>query len=125
MNYRKYLQSDYWKERRFEFRKATKQRCWICGSKKDLQVHHKRYQRKWGKTILFREKNTDLRLLCDRCHGTIHQLKIEKIFASGLIRKNLWADLLVKKCRKVMDIRFFYDAIKDQQREAGYRNRRI
>lgn len=89
MNYQAYLKSDYWKARSAAFKKRTHQRCFIC-HKTDVQfnVHHKRYTRK-GKSILFRERHTDLRLLCDICHMLIHAYNLEEILAKMLFKRKI------------------------------------
>lgn len=93
MDYKSYLQSNYWINRRKKFKNKTHNRCFICRSKSNLQVHHKRYSVN-GKSILFKEKHTDLRLLCRDCHSKIHKYNLEKIFASGLVKRRVLRDFL-------------------------------
>lgn len=89
--YTKYLNSDYWKKRKVEFKSKTYKRCFVCRSKENLHVHHKRYWDKNG-SILFREKHTDLRLLCKTCHFYIHSNNLEKLFASNKIKRKKLRD---------------------------------
>ena len=94
-DYKKYLQSDYWEKRRVAFKKKTYNRCFICHSKNNLHVHHKRYKRK-GKSILYKEKNTDLRLLCADCHLKIHKYFLEEVFAKNMIKRRKLRDMFKK-----------------------------
>lgn len=93
MNYTNYLQSDYWKGRRKEFRDKTWNRCYICRAKGKLETHHKRYS-KDGQSILFKERHVDLRLLCRKCHQGIHDLKLEKQLAGNLLKRREIRDLI-------------------------------
>ena len=96
MNYKNYLKTEHWKEIRLKFKSKTWNRCYICRNKDDiLDVHHKRYQR-GGKSILFEEKHTDLRLLCRKCHTKIHKFGLEKILAGNLMRRRELRDLLLR-----------------------------
>lgn len=62
-----YYDSLHWKALSKKTRKETPF-CELCGSKKQLQVHHKTYKR------LYREKRTDLQVVCKVCHlQTIHR----------------------------------------------------
>lgn len=61
--YEAYLQSDYWQS----FSAAVRaDKCYCCGSRKSLQVHHKTYER-LGEELLI-----DLVTVCGRCHERIH-----------------------------------------------------
>jgi hypothetical protein len=66
--YRAYLKSRDWSHKRAKkFRRS--QWCAICGSDEQLQVHHLFYRPKLNKT-----QQSDLRILCDRCHKIGHEL---------------------------------------------------
>jgi len=73
--YNKYLRSQEWEERKDKFIKKMKQEdryhCNGCGKKKNLSVHHFSYisYRKLGPG---KEKDSHLRLLCNRCHFRHH-----------------------------------------------------
>lgn len=67
--YRKYLQSDWWKQRRNEIVEQRKV-CEICGSSKNLEVHHLTYEN------IGHEKDEDLKLLCCKCHRKVHKGKL-------------------------------------------------
>lgn len=66
-SYYKYLESKKWK-RKSNYLIKKYNFCFICGSKKILQCHHKHYKN------LFKEKNRDLAVLCKCCHNHYHNL---------------------------------------------------
>jgi hypothetical protein len=63
--YSEYLKSEHWKNLRS---KKKKNRCAICGSEENLQVHHLVYRH------IFDVTKGDLRKLCRECHETAHIL---------------------------------------------------
>lgn len=70
MNYNNYLQSNKWKQKRKnKYRKTENKRCSICYSDQNLHVHHLRY-----KPNLDEVESYDLRILCNTCHETTHEL---------------------------------------------------
>lgn len=94
MNYKEYLQSDYWKQRRLKFISKTHHRCYLCRVKDNLQVHHKRYKRN-NKSILFNERHHDFRLLCGRCHNSLHKLGLMWHLNSGKIKRKVTLQLIL------------------------------
>lgn len=64
--YKQYLTSKDWKAKRTK--KIRGRKCAICHSGKGLHVHHLIY-RKWTDV-----KQSDLRVLCWRCHKLVHRL---------------------------------------------------
>ena len=70
--YKIYLQSDWWKVKRKEKIQKTGGKCEVCGSTKKLIVHHLCYSHK-GKSILYKEKDSDLAVLCKYCHNRLHK----------------------------------------------------
>lgn len=67
--YRKYLLSDEWKEKRIlKFKSKRIYRCAICGSKKGLEVHHLIYKH------IYDVETSDLRIFCHTCHSLTHEL---------------------------------------------------
>jgi len=71
MEYNQYLQSADWQQKRSEklLRKyGTKKRCSICASKEKLNIHHLNYRN------LYDVEQSDLRILCERCHKLTHAL---------------------------------------------------
>lgn len=65
--YREYLKSEDWKKKRNK-KLCKKRRCWICWEVKNLDVHHLFYKN-W-----YDVENSDLRVLCRRCHYKTHDL---------------------------------------------------
>jgi hypothetical protein len=64
--YPEYLQSPWWKTRRNKFLKEKGRRCFRCGNRKNLNVHHLNYKHLWN------ELDEDLRVLCYACHCKEH-----------------------------------------------------
>lgn len=67
-DYRQYLKSKHWKDKRNKIRKQRCNKCERCKSTIKLQVHHKTYER------IGCEKDEDLELLCEICHIEEHKL---------------------------------------------------
>lgn len=77
-SYREYLVSDHWlsfkkyfyknSNRIITMRKNGGLHCEFCKCQAKLNLHHKTYER------LGNERSTDLIILCDNCHNTIHQM---------------------------------------------------
>lgn len=70
--YRAYLLSDEWREKRDERIKMDGNKCAVCESKKNLNVHHLTY-----KNITRENVEKDLITLCHRCHATLHRIQSE------------------------------------------------
>jgi len=64
--YKQYLKSDKWKRKRYAVLQRDGFRCVRCGSKNNLQVHHKTYRN------IFNEPLSDLITLCKKCHKKQH-----------------------------------------------------
>ena len=66
--YKKYLNSSHWKDVKQRY-KASKliQKCYVCGSKEKIHIHHKSYTR------IGNEKLNDLIPLCETCHAKVHK----------------------------------------------------
>lgn len=71
--YREYLNSPIWWEKRDRILERDGWRCRKCGSGINLRVHHIRYP-----VVLGEEPDSDLITLCDRCHTEIHAQDIQK-----------------------------------------------
>lgn len=65
--YLSYLNSGSWRVTRNRALQRAGYKCERCTSKRDLQVHHRCYDR------LGREWDQDLEVLCDTCHGGHHE----------------------------------------------------
>lgn len=66
--YEDYVRSAAWRQRARDCKTRAGWRCEGCGSKNDLQAHHRTYAR------LGRERPSDLVCLCDGCHRAEHGL---------------------------------------------------
>ena len=66
MNYQEYLQSPTWQHFKRLALERAKYKCEKCGFKDQLDVHHLTYAN------LGKEKESDLRVLCRRCHKDAH-----------------------------------------------------
>ncbi len=66
--YKRYILSPEWKLKSIAAIKAAGEKCFKCGSRMFLQVHHLTYKR------LGREKPEDLQVLCGSCHRRVHGL---------------------------------------------------
>lgn len=67
--YLDYINSNPWKEKCKVIKETRGNKCQVCGSEKDLQVHHNTYER------LGCEDDNDLILLCKPCHFLFHRGK--------------------------------------------------
>jgi hypothetical protein len=67
MTYDEYLRSDEWQQKRTAKLRRCR-RCAICGSVRNLDVHHLIYRHLFDVTL------ADLRVLCRRCHEVTHEL---------------------------------------------------
>lgn len=69
MPYQEYLQTDEWKDTRRRALKRARFACQVCNVKNtELHVHHRTYDN------LGCEENTDLIVLCKRCHEKAHEV---------------------------------------------------
>jgi len=66
--YKLYLQSDEWAERRLRILRRDNYTCRICSSTTNLHVHHLTYDRKYN------ESDYDLITICKDCHEIVHEL---------------------------------------------------
>lgn len=69
-DYRQYLKSEHWQETRAKRLKIDKNRCYLCGTPKGLNVHHIRYNNLGNEDV-----KSDLVSLCYRCHSMLHRVK--------------------------------------------------
>lgn len=65
--YTAYLKTEKWQKKRFERNKLDGFRCQMCGTAKNLNVHHLTYEN------LGRESIYDLVTLCESCHKKVHE----------------------------------------------------
>ena len=64
--YKAYLNSPKWQATRKRLYREYEYKCAICGSPKNLNVHHITYEN------LGEEKDEDLTVLCQECHNKLH-----------------------------------------------------
>lgn len=64
--YEEYLQSPHWHAVRDRALAYAEHKCQLCYSAKDLQVHHRTYER------VGKERPSDLTVLCKACHEKHH-----------------------------------------------------
>lgn len=67
-SYTEYLNSEEWQKRRIKILIRDQFQCQICGTGKQLRVHHIRYPEAYGE-----EPDSDLITVCDTCHKKIHE----------------------------------------------------
>lgn len=70
--YYRYLKSAQWKEKRKMALAIYGGSCGMCGSRHDLEVHHRHYKN------IFHERIEDLMILCEPCHKLYHKKQIWK-----------------------------------------------
>ena len=65
-DYKNYLKTKHWKDKRKDVLKRAKYKCQLCSSKDTLHVHHNTYEN------IGKEKKEDLIVLCEKCHSKFH-----------------------------------------------------
>ena len=71
--YSGYIQSSHWKDIRRQRLAMDGFQCSMCGTAKNLEVHHLTYER------LGHEDLDDLVSLCKRCHAIVHEKDKKKV----------------------------------------------
>jgi len=72
MTYKEKLQDPKWKEFSDIVKNHYGNKCWSCGSEKNLQSHHKFYK---PNTEVWDYKLSDMVCLCNECHKLIHKVQ--------------------------------------------------
>jgi hypothetical protein len=67
MPYRDYLHTNHWQQIRLAALARAGYRCQLCNSSNRLEVHHRTYARRGA------EQDSDVIVLCERCHTRFHQ----------------------------------------------------
>ena len=67
--YAEYLLGEHWGIVREKALERGEYKCALCADTEKLNVHHNTYER------LYEELDTDLVVLCERCHKTHHTLR--------------------------------------------------
>jgi len=102
MNYQDYIISQKWQDLRKAVLKRDKYQCQLCNSKKDLQVHHKTYDR-FGY-----ENLDDLITLCKVCHEKHHDEKTKQREIESYNQFNRLAEENIKR-NKENPPRFYWE----------------
>ena len=63
-----YLQSKHWKEVKRKYARTHEYKCYVCGKRRKLHLHHRTYKR------LGNERMSDLVYLCEKHHEELHRL---------------------------------------------------
>ena len=71
MNYKDFLQTPYWKAIAKYRKYRADNKCCICGSKQNLNVHHNTYEHH-GYEHQYSYIMSDLTVLCNECHKRFH-----------------------------------------------------
>lgn len=66
IEYQEYLNSPHWKEIRLKALRRAGNRCQLCSSTNNLNVHHNTYKNKGHEDL------NDLVVLCRKCHSKFH-----------------------------------------------------
>lgn len=70
--YYQYLKSAQWREKRKFALEFYGNRCGLCGSRFNLEIHHRSYKN------IFKELMEDLMILCETCHKRHHKSQVWK-----------------------------------------------
>ena len=73
MNYKDFLNTPYWKAVAAEIKRKRNFQCQLCGSNKNLAVHHKTYEHHGYEHNHYVMQN-DLIVLCNSCHSKFHNI---------------------------------------------------
>ena len=73
-DYKEYLKSDEWQQKRIDKARQMNYTCEICGKVVvfGFHIHHKTYKH------IFNEPLSDLQFLCEECHEKKHKEKVPK-----------------------------------------------
>lgn len=129
--YKTYLLSDKWKQKRELVFQKKWRKCEKCKSENHLVIHH------WTYIRIYKEKVSDLFVLCNWCHKELH----EKYWTRDLMRSTKafieWEELIPRKkkirksleerreARKIRKENQFQLAILDIQNDVPYMRDRI
>jgi hypothetical protein len=69
-NYKEQLLTKDWKYKRFKILKRDSFKCTVCGSKKELRVHHTYYYKNFVSPWLY--PDSCLLTVCEKCHLEFH-----------------------------------------------------
>ena len=67
MPYQAYLRTSHWRDVSRRAKERARHRCQLCNSPDHLETHHRTYENRGM------ERDEDLTVLCDHCHGRFHR----------------------------------------------------
>lgn len=86
MAYKDYLKSEQWQKKREHMLRCYGGKCMFCDSRSLVDIHHLYYR--WaGESILGKEEDHQLMVLCRECHFTWHKLFRYKIVGKKAHRR--------------------------------------
>src|SRR3972149_10065208 len=105
--YNNYLKTNHWQAKRKSFLgQEQNQKCKICGSVLNLQIHHRRYTSRKGNNHLFHEPFSILMTLCNNCHTTWHLCMGKQVMGAkfitrinNLIKLGATPEVAIKNCK--------------------------
>jgi 5-methylcytosine-specific restriction endonuclease McrA len=114
MDYYSQLLAPEWKSKRLKILQRDNFSCTQCGNKKDLQVHHKKYDKN---KLAWEYTNNNLITLCIKCHTELHNSRhISTFFKKNNknVQKKLTRDekLRLSLSKKDYELQKLYDKIK-------------
>lgn len=98
MTYSDYLKTPHWQSTKERYFSAYPKECRLCRSKKNIHLHHRRYNGKYG-NILFIERLADLIALCGSCHSQWHAIyghRFMTIYTERFIKELFWVGFNMK-----------------------------
>lgn len=96
MPYKEYLQTDHWKNVRKRALFRANYKCQLCGSKENLNVHHNTYENRGE------EKDEDLVVLCENCHGKFHDKICDENEISSVENNQMVKSKMCPLCNEVV-----------------------
>ena len=92
--FKEYLQSQEWQEKRLQVFAERWRKCEKCGSDQLLHIHH------WTYTRVFKEKLSDLFILCGDCHTDLHKKHGTKDLLRATKSYILWVEYIPQNRKK-------------------------
>jgi hypothetical protein len=104
IQYRAYLATDHWKNKRLEVLNLRGCKCEKCGEWGN-EIHHLSYKNLWNEPL------TDLQVLCRKCHGVTHEIlnclnPRERRAKKKKISRQLISKNLTSKQKKLIENKF-------------------
>lgn len=76
MKYKDFLNTPYWKLIAKKVKLHADERCVVCNSTKNLQAHHRAYEKIHGYEL--HKWESELTCICDKCHEAVSKYKIKE-----------------------------------------------